>query len=117
VAVVDFEILEKKNEHLRTDLTNTNLEINRIQENINSHQIQLDMQTKKLKESNETLFNIDGILMPTLQTKLTQTATKEELNQLKKQFDSEVKKNKFNDCELLLTRVWPNKLLHALSHH
>ena len=100
MAVVDFEILEKKNEHLRADLTNTNLEINRIQENINAHQIQLDVQTKKLKESNETLFNIEGIMMPTLQTKLTQTASKEELAQLKKQFDSEVTKINLIDCAL-----------------
>jgi hypothetical protein len=87
----DIELLEKKQERIQAEQAQTDLQINSIKDQFKYHQNNLEIQTSKLKETNEIVYKLDNIQIPAINTHLSQMASKEDLINLKREHDIQVK--------------------------
>lgn len=64
-------------------MNQVNTQIAGIKDTLGANSLQNKQQEDKLKEINETLFKLDNVQVPAINTRLTQLATKDDLTKLK----------------------------------
>ncbi len=82
--------MEKKQERLQSEHAQTDLQINSLKDQLKYHQNNLDTQVAKLKETNETVYKLDSIQIPAINTHLSQMTTKEDLINFKREYEQQV---------------------------
>lgn len=105
MSKTEFEELDKKHEVLKSDNQKQSLEINNLKETLARNTNINETNQVKLKEINETLFNIDNIKLPTINTKLNLMVTQEQLNTVKKEC-----KNDVDNESLKIQKVFDDKI-------
>lgn len=75
---------------MQADHQTTDLQINSLKDQLKYQQNNLDTQTAKLKETNETVYKLDSIQIPSINTHLNQTVTKDEMDNFKRDLDQKV---------------------------
>jgi hypothetical protein len=105
VSKNEFEELEKKHEITKGDTQAQSIELNYLKEILQKHTNINDNNQLKLKEINETLFNIDNIKLPTINTKLNLMVTQEQLNTIKKD-----NQNDLNNESLKIQKIFDDKI-------
>lgn len=90
VSNKDFELSEKKIDRLQSDLSQTDTQINALKESIRSNSNSQEQQASKIKEINDTIYKLDNVQIPAINTRLGQLATKDEFNNLKTESQEKV---------------------------
>lgn len=66
------------------------MQIHAIKESIKGQQIAMENQLAKIRDLNETLYKIDNVQIPALNTRLSQMMTRDEFVVFKKEHDQQV---------------------------
>lgn len=93
VSRTDFEDLERKHSRLEANVKHADSETNGVKETIKSHQQVHDTLNHKLKEINESVYTMQNVQLQSMNTKLMQTATMDQLATVKKEIEDEVNIN------------------------
>jgi hypothetical protein len=72
---------------LQSNYVQSELQLNALKTSISSHDTIHQQQQEKIKELSETVFKIDSIQIPSINTKLGQMATDEDIKILKSNID------------------------------
>ena len=86
----DFEVMDKKQERMQTSINEFEMQIHAIKESIKGQQIGMENQLAKIRDLNETLYKIDNVQIPALNTRLSQMMTRDEFVGFKKEHDQQV---------------------------
>lgn len=90
VSKLQYVTLENNHERLKGEVNRSSLETNTLRDNLTHHQAQFDSEVRKVKELNDSVFNIDQVQMPMLNSQLANMASKDELNRHKLHTEQEV---------------------------
>ena len=91
VSRKDFETSEKKQERLQADIAQNSLQITTLKDTLKTHSTLQEANEKKLKETNEIVYKLDNVQIPSINTRLGQMTTKEDLTALKRENEEKVK--------------------------
>ncbi len=72
---------------MQSNYVQSELQLNALKTSISSHDTIHQQQQEKIKELSETVFKIDSIQIPSINTKLGQMATDEDIKILKSNID------------------------------
>jgi hypothetical protein len=101
VSRKDFETHEKKQERMQSDLSQLEIGVKSLKDTLSSQQTVNDQQANKLKEMNETLYKIDNVQIPTINTRLGQLPTKDDLTSLRRDNEQQVNR----PCLIILNLI------------
>ena len=95
VSRKEFETHEKKQERVQSDLTQLEIGVKSLKDTLGSQQTVNEQQASKLKDMNEILYKIDNVQIPTINTRLGQLPTKDDLTSLRRDNEQQVNTSTF----------------------
>lgn len=91
VNQTEFEALKRKQEALQDAKNQNDLQLSSIKSSLSTHEAIYQQQQDKLKELSETTYKLDSIQIPSINTRLGELATDEELKALKTSMDQQLR--------------------------
>lgn len=90
VSRTDFDDLEKKHTRLEANVKHAEMDANGVKETLKSHQQIHESLNTKIKDMNESVYTIENVQLQSINTKLMQTATTDQLVTMKKEIEDQV---------------------------
>ena len=86
----EHETYERNVERLQGELKNAEITINNLKEQIKTQHYNHDQTTSKLREVQDTVYKLDHVHVPAINSRLDQLVTKEDVIKLKSDYDEKV---------------------------
>ncbi len=83
--------MEKKHDRLEASVKHGEIETTSVKETLKTHHQVHESLNTKIKDVNESVYTIENVQLQTINTKLMQTATVDQLAAVKKEMDEQVK--------------------------
>jgi predicted CoA-binding protein len=100
-----LEAAEKKQERLEANIQQNDYRVNALKEALKNQEILGENYAHRLKEMGESIYKIDNVQFPAINTRLGQMASKDELTGLRNQMNSQVDKFYFFLSSALATKT------------
>jgi hypothetical protein len=86
----EFETYEKQQQRMNTEVKSLDLSINNLKDQIKSINYNHDQHVEKLKKVQDDVYKIESVQIPTLNNRLNQLASKDELNSVRTDLEDKV---------------------------